>query len=909
MPNLHLCPTCKGAGGVAGEVCPDCRGTSVGTMEGGTFLFWGRRLSPKAIRFERAASGFRGVLNFLLFLAGIMGAVALAALIVRNGIGQVATARFFSRPHPYLLVFWVSVWLDLYLAYRLAAEGEARAFLPRKRYRYEEEAAPTAVGASDWNEMKRVPKRLRFDISRAFTAEALGVVDRAVLLAADRGHNDVRLTHLFAAVLSARKTVFIAGRLGFSLDAARERLSRALSEVPKSAGGMVTREVWEALFSAYEEAAAGRRERVDTPELLLSVAAPEGVVKEILYDLEVDAEKLKNVVAWIRTTADVIARVRGGRLRARLRPRHEAGRAMTALATPYLDRFSDDLTAYARAGYLPPMIGREKEIAQIFRVLEGGRKSVVLVGPSGVGKEMILFGIAERMVEEDVPKVLREKRLVALSVPKLVSGATPAEAVERLLKIFYEIRRAGSVVVAVHGVEGLAGISTGGERSLDLAGVLADELGKGYFLLIATVRPDGYRTLEGTQLGNTLEKVPIEEPDANEAIQMLEATALPIEARNKVFFSYAAIAQAIALSSRYVPDRALPEKAIEIIREVAEDVRGKRGARSVVTAEDVAAIVAEKTRAPVAAVTGSEREKLLTLEARMHERVIGQDEAVKMVAAAIRRARAELREAKRPIANFLFLGPTGVGKTELAKTVGAVYFGDEEAMIRLDMSEYQDAQSVGRLIGATGGAPGGMLTEAVRKRPFTVLLLDEIEKAHADILNVFLQVMDDGRLTDNTGRTVDFTNVILIATSNAGTAFIQEEIKKGTPVEDIRSQLVNQELKQHFRPEFLNRFDGTIVFKPLTKPEIEQIAWLMIGKVQEQLAAKGIALQVTDAAVRELAEAGFDPSFGARPLRRVIQERVQDALANFLLQEKIGRRDTVVLDPGGKIRIEKAKKL
>ncbi|MEK7516792.1 MAG: ATP-dependent Clp protease ATP-binding subunit [Patescibacteria group bacterium] len=905
MPNLLFCPTCKGVGGVAGEVCPDCRGISVGTMEGGIFLFWGRRLSPKAIRFERAASGFRGVLNFLLLLAGIAGAVALTLIIVRTGVREVLTVRFFSQPHPLLLLFWISVWLDLYLIYRLAVEGEAWANLPQKRYG-EKVGAPSIT---DWNEAKRLPKRLQFDVSRAFSGDALGTINRAVLLASERGHGEVRLAHLFLALLAARKTGFIAGRLGLSIDGLRERTQRALAEVPAGAVLKITEELWGALFSAFVSARAARRSRADTPDLFLAVAIPEGIVKEILYDLEVDGEKLRNVVLWIRTTEDLIARVRGGRVRARLRPKHEAGRAMTALATPYLDRFSDDLTAYARAGYLPPMIGREKELAQIFRVLEGGRKSVVLVGPSGVGKEMILFGIAERMVEEDVPKVLREKRLVALSVPKLVSGATPAEAAERLLKIFYEIRRAGSVVVAVHGVEGLAGISTGGERSLDLAGVLADELGKGYFLLIATVRPDGYRTLEGTQLGNALEKVPIEEPDANEAIQMLEAAALSIEARNKVFFSYAAIAQAIALSSRYMPDRALPEKAIEIIREVAEDVRGKRGERSVVTSEDVAVIVAEKTRAPVTAVTGSERGKLLTLEARMHERVIGQDEAVKMVAAAIRRARAELREAKRPIANFLFLGPTGVGKTELAKTVAAVYFGDEEAMIRLDMSEYQDAQSVGRLIGTTGGAPGGMLTEAVRKRPFTVLLLDEIEKAHLDILNVFLQVMDDGRLTDNAGRTVDFTNIILIATSNAGTQFIQDEIKKGTAVEAIRERLVNEELKSAFRPEFLNRFDGIIVFKPLTKPEIEQIAWLMIGKVQEQLAAKGIALQVTDAAVRELAEAGFDPSFGARPLRRVIAERVQDALANFLLQEKIGRRDTVILEPGGKIRIEKAKKL
>lgn len=907
MPNLLFCPTCKGAGGVNGEVCSDCRGYAVGMIESGKFLFWGRRLSPKAIRFARLATGLRGIINFLLLLAGIGGLMAFAALVAERAATEVATVRFFSQPHPYLLLFWISVWLDLYLVYRLAVEGEARINLPQRRYG--EEAAPTTVGVLDWSEAKRLPKRLHFDVSRAFSAEALGTVNRAVLLAAARGAGEVRLVHLFAALLSARKTAFIAGRLGLSLDAVLERARHALSEVPAGAPIAIGAEVWRALFFAYEEAASGRRERIDTPELLLSVAAPDGAPKEILYDLEVDEEKLKNTVLWIRTTEDLITRVRGGRLRARLRPKHEAGRAMTALATPYLDRFSDDLTGYARVGYLPLMVGREQVLARIFRVLDGGRKSVVLVGPGGVGKEMILFGIAERMVEEDVPKVLRERRLVALSVPKLVSGATPAEAAERLQRIFYEIRRAGSVVLAVHGIDGLRGIAAGGEGSIDLADVLAEELAKGYFLLIATARPDGWRALKSTALGNALEEVEIEEPEMNETIQMLEAAALPIEAQNKVFFSYAAIEQAVKLSSRYLPDRFLPEKAIEIIREVAQAVRGKRGARAVITAEDVAAIVAEKTHAPVAAVTESERAKLLNLEAHLHERVIGQDEAVRAVAAAIRRARAEIREAKRPIANFLFLGPTGVGKTELAKTVAATYFGDEEAMIRLDMSEYQDAASVGRLIGVSGSSAGGLLTEAVRKRPFTVLLLDEIEKAHRDILNVFLQVMDDGRLTDNTGRTADFTNIILIATSNAGTQFIQDEIKKGTSVGNIRERLMNEELKAMFRPEFLNRFDGIIVFKPLTKSEIEQIAWLMVGSVQAQLADKGIGLQVTDAAVRELAEAGFDPTFGARPLRRIIQERVQDALANFLLQEKIGRRDTVILEPGGKIRIEKAKKL
>ena len=364
------------------------------------------------------------------------------------------------------------------------------------------------------------------------------------------------------------------------------------------------------------------------------------------------------------------------------------------------------------------------------------------------------------------------------------------------------------------------------------------------------------------------------------------------------------------MSGRYLHDRYLPEKAIEIMREVAHYAAGKRGVGTIVVGEDVAEVIAQKTKIPVTAVNEVESEKLLRLEEEMHKRVIGQEEAIKMIAAALRRARAEIREAKRPIANFLFLGPTGVGKTETAKTVSEVYFGDERNMIRLDMSEYQGQASIYRLIGAPAGNSAGLLTEAVRKNPFTLVLLDEIEKSHPDILNVFLQVMDDGRLTDNLGRTVDFTNVILIATSNAGSPAIQDGIKQGLTIEAVKEQLINTELKPYFRPEFLNRFDGIVVYRPLTSPEIEQIAGLMLAKIGKQLENKrGIVLEVTGEAVRELAAAGFDPAFGARPLRRVIQEKVEDGLTNLILTKKIERRYKVILEVGGNFRIEKGRVL
>jgi len=399
------------------------------------------------------------------------------------------------------------------------------------------------------------------------------------------------------------------------------------------------------------------------------------------------------------------------------------------------------------------------------------------------------------------------------------------------------------------------------------------------------------------------QEVKINEVERDGAIQIIETKAGPIEYKNQVYFSYASLEKAVDLSERFIHDRQLPEKAVNVIEEAAVLAGQKRGKNTIVSAEDVAEIISRISNVPATQVTEEETEKLLNLEDKIHQRLIGQDDAVKMVASALRRARAELRSTKRPIANLMFLGPTGVGKTELAKTIAEVYFGNEKNMIRLDMSEYQGPNSLQRLLGY--GNKGGYFTEEVRKKPFSLILLDEIEKANKDILNIFLQVMEDGRLTDNTGRTIDFTNAIIIATSNAGTQFIQEQIRAGETVKRITEQLIDNELKIHFRPEFLNRFDGVMVFRPLTMDEVMQIARLMLAKVAKNLEARGVGLKVTGEAVAELAKAGFDPTLGARPLRRVIQEKVNDTLANMILENKLGRRDTVVFDAGGQVSIKK----
>jgi ATP-dependent Clp protease ATP-binding subunit ClpC len=599
------------------------------------------------------------------------------------------------------------------------------------------------------------------------------------------------------------------------------------------------------------------------------------------------------------------------RASSRLKSKTGIDRAMTAVQTPTLNHFSEDLTMLAKIGGLDLSIDRENEYEEIFRILEGSSiKTVILVGDPGVGKTAIVEGLAQKMIADDVPDFLQDKRLVSLSISRLIAGAAMGEAQERLLICLSEIINAGNIVLFIDNLHDLMLIAEGGS----LIEVLTESLSKNLLVLIASSNSINYKKyIENTSLGNIIKKIDISEPDIDGAIQIIEGKASFIEGKNNIYLSYDAIETAVKLTDRYIHDQFLPYKAITILEEVAVWAKKNKGAKALVTGNDLAILFSEKINMPVSQITESESEKLLNLEQIIHDRMIDQEEAVSAVANSLRRARAELREIKRPIANLLFLGPTGVGKTELAKTIAEVYFNSEENMIRLDMSEYQEKNSINRLIGAppgyAGAGEGGVLTEAVRQRPYSIVLLDELEKAHPDILNLFLQVMDDGRLTDSSGRTIDFTNVILIATSNAQTNFIQQKLKEGLTIPQIKDQLLQTELKQYFKPEFINRFDNIIVFKPLSMEDIIQITKLMLKKVAKALEEKGVNFQTTEDAVKELAQIGFDPQYGARPLRRVIQDKVDNALANYLLTGKIGRRDIAIFDKGGIIRIEKAEKL
>jgi ATP-dependent Clp protease ATP-binding subunit ClpC len=871
----------------------------------GRFLFWGLDLKRSVIGLARAKEKINQAALWLAWLIIFAGWLSFGVWLFNSRAALLADPLrllfFWQKFHPLIFIFLLSFWFDLFLVYRAS---QARAARKKINYRlFADDKKAAARG------------RKRYNVAAAYSRPALRAVADAYLLAGRLRQTEVTAIHLFRTLLRVKEIQSLFIRLNVDAKKLVELTDRHLvqpQDADRAGRPTLAPGLEELLVLALVDAYEHKQDSVDCLNLILFCYEKDPILAEILYDLEIDKDKINNTVAWFRVNRRLSERYRRYRRLAVLKPGSNMNRAYTAIATPTLDHFSHDLTVRAKYGALDICVARDKEINEIFEAFTGGHNGVLLVGPTGVGKTAIVNGLAQLMVEENVPPFLQDKRLVELDVSRLMAGADAATVEERLLTSLNEISRSGNIILYLDNLENLIGVSAGSRESLDVSEVLAETISHRSIYCLAAATTENYsRYIENKAIGQVMTTIGIKEPDMNAAIQMLESQVGFLEAKHDVYIVYSALEQAVIMSSRYIHDKFLPQKALDLL-EKAAIISAKNSpadpAQSFCGAAAVAAAISELTGIPVSKVTVSESYKLLNLEAEIHQRLVDQVEAVNAVAASLRRARAELKDSQRPIASFLFLGPTGVGKTELAKSVSEVYFGDENYLVRLDMSEYQAPDSVRKMIGDVDGTLG-YLTEAVRKKPFSLVLLDEIEKAHPDILNLFLQLLDDGRLTDGQGRTISFAESIIIATSNIGAVYIQDQIKAKAPLNLIRQELVDNQLNQYLRPELINRFDGIIVFKPLSEDDLFTITTLLLKKIKKNLAAKGIGLKADKDGVAILAREGYDPKFGARPLRRLLQDKIENNIANKILGGELKRRDTVVINSRAEVEINRATEL
>ena len=790
-----------------------------------------------------------------------------------------------------------------------------------------------------------------------FTEGAQEVLAASQELVRKERHSQWDVEHVLMALLTheggAAPAIF--EKLGVDRAKLREAVGKALAKAPKLAYDVVqiytTPRIVRMLESANAEAERLKDEYVGVEHILVAIADErEGEAARILGQFAIDKEKIYRALQEVRGGARVDSPTAESKYRA-------------------LERYSVDLTDAARKGKLDPVIGREDEIKRVMQVLNRRTKNnPVIIGEAGVGKTAIAEGLAQKIVAGDVPENLKDKRVLALDMGAMVAGSKfRGEFEERLKAVMDEIKRAkGEIIVFIDEIHQVMGAGAA-EGAIDASTMMKPALARGELQCVGACTLDDYRQHieKDPALERRFAPVYVDEPSAEDTIEMVKGLRPRYEAHHKVKISDGAIEAAVHLSDRYISDRYLPDKAIDLIDEAAskhvieaqtmppevrrlqervdelareaeaaahraeyeaaahiktelESIRAEyeqmrlqweadHVASMNVDESDIAELVAKTTGIPVARMMEGESEKLLQMEERLHERVIGQEEAIRAVSEAIRRARAGLKDPRRPIGSFIFLGPTGVGKTELARALAAFMFDDEDAMVRMDMSEYQERHTVSRLIGAPPGyvgyEEGGQLTELVRRRPYRVVLFDEIEKAHPEVFNVLLQILEDGRLTDGHGRAVDFRNTVIIMTSNLGTEEFQRPAfgfvpssKPSRTEKERQKSAVEKALRQAFRPELLNRIDEIIVFDPLTEDDLKQIVELLLRDVRERLAERHVGLELTEAAKAELVREGFDPVFGARPLRRTIERRVANPLSRRILAEEFAEGDTALVD-------------
>jgi ATP-dependent Clp protease ATP-binding subunit ClpC len=793
-----------------------------------------------------------------------------------------------------------------------------------------------------------------------FTERARQVVVLAQEEARALKHNYIGTEHLLLGLL--REEEGVAARVLDSLQISTEEVRAAVVRIVGTGEEVATGQIpftpraKKVLELALREALSLGHNYIGTEHILLGlIREDEGVAARILLDLDAEPEKIRNEV--MRTLSGPTRRGQPGGAEGKKNPK-------------MLDQFGRNLTKLAEDGKLDPCIGRTIEIERVMQILSRRTKNnPVLIGEPGVGKTAVVEGFAQRIANNEVPELLKGKQVYTLDLAALVAGSKyRGEFEERLKKVMKEIREQGDIILFIDELHNLVGAGAA-EGAIDAASILKPALARGELQTIGATTLDEYRKYleRDAALERRFQQIKVEEPDTEQTEAILKGLRDRYEAHHRIRITDDALHAAAILSSRYIADRYLPDKAIDLIDEAASrmrirtmtappsyrDLEGEiatvrsekeaaieaqefekaanlrdkerklshkkleleeqwktsdEGMHASIGEDEVAEIVSMWTGIPVFKLTEAESKKLLRMEDELHKRLIGQDVAVRAVSKSIRRSRSGLKDPKRPAGSFIFLGPSGVGKTELARTLAEFLFGDEDMLVQLDMSEYMEKHSVSRLVGSppgyVGHEEGGQLTEIVRRKPYSVVLLDEIEKAHPDVFNILLQILEDGRLTDSQGRTVDFRHIIVIMTSNIGAGMISKNTPlgfaqadtMGLSYEDMKSRITG-ELKRLFRPEFLNRVDEVIVFHKLTREEIRSIVDLLVIRTGKQLAEKGLSIEMSDAAGELLVEKGYDPTLGARPLRRAIQRYIEDKLADILLERQ--------LEPGTVIRVDR----
>ena len=754
--------------------------------------------------------------------------------------------------------------------------------------------------------------------SARFTERASGAIAAARDASASLGHSYVGTEHLLLGVAAETEGLGARVLLSRGLDMlALTRLvaAEAGSGEPGAPEQGLTPNARLAIERAAEDARRLGHGCIGTEHLLLGlVRTPDCAAARTLAAAGSGPNELyTDIMALFGSPESRPGRQEQGRSQAPLRPPYR--RAETRV----LDQYSRDLTLIAGGGGTDPVVGREREISRVIQILSRRTNNTpVLVGEPGVGKTAVAEALARRVARGEVPDTLKNRRIVTLDLASMLAGTKyRGDFEDRVKCIIKEVQRAGDVIVFIDELHTIVGAGSA-EGAIDAANILKPALGRGEIQVIGATTPEEYRKHieKDAALERRFQPVNVPEPDGECCERMLLALRGSLEAHHGLRITDEAVSAAIRLSTRYICDRYLPDKAIDLLDEAASRVRVEGSpARTQVEASDVAEVVSAWTGVPASAITEPESERLLRLEEALHRRVVGQDEAVSAVARAIRRGRVGLADPRRPLGSFLFLGPTGVGKTELCRALAEAVYGDEEALIRLDMSEYMEKHAVSKLIGSPPGyvgyGEGGQLTERVRRRPWSVVLFDEIEKAHEDVYNLLLQIMEDGRLTDSEGRRADFRSTIVVMTSNVGAKAITENRPAlgfsgaARDGDGAVREAVMAELRQTFRPEFLNRVDDAIVFRRLTPADVRRIARGLTDAVRERMRALGVQLEVTDAALDLLAERGFDPTYGARPLRRCICTQLEDPAAEALLSGRTGPGDRLIADAkDGKLVLE-----